>query len=176
MKTGLDQLSSIFGIEKQNHEIFIEKDPVISKANRYLRRCNVRLTKYAINKESEKYEQLSKILMEKSLAFQIGNFNFKCPTWYWAWEKKGVNEIFQDFLKLNKDKAYDIVYSRTWIPKGDDPVGRPLGAPSMPWRPYLYEMLYFADLWSEHNHYKKPWQHGGFAGRGVNTFIDDMIE
>jgi hypothetical protein len=176
LKTGKNHLSLIFGIEKQDHTPMIEKDPIISKANRYLKRQDKRLIKYAQKQDQIRFEYLAKILLKKSLSFQVGSFNFKSPDWFWAWEKKNVKGIFNDTVQLAKKEAYDIFYSRTWIPKGDDPVGRPLGAPSVPWRPYLYQMLYFEDTWAEQNQLKKSWQHGGYAKRGVNTFIDDMIE
>jgi hypothetical protein len=86
-----------------------------------------------------------------------------------------MKKIYHKAVELKLRKESNIEYTRSWIPKGDDPYGRPLGAPTIPWRIYLFQQLYFIDVWVEQSGMKAPWQHGGYSGRGVNTFVDNMI-
>lgn len=173
--TGKNLISNIFGIDKNNHDIFNIDEPSITKANEYLIRMDKRLIKAAKAKNSKRYLAIMNVLLKRSTTFQIACFNHKYPEWFWKSKSSTMKKIYHSAVMLKITGACTIEYTRSWIPKGLDPYGRPLGAPTIPWRIYLFQMLYFTDVWVEHSGMKAPWQHGGYKGRGVNTFMDDMI-
>jgi len=73
----------------------------------------------------------------RSPVYQVSAFNYVLHNWHRTRSLGRVVKIMSKVQQLCDDRATEIKFHRTYIPKGDGRV-RPLGVPSLEWRVYLH--------------------------------------
>lgn len=173
--SGINKIAEIFSLEKIDHDIYHEPHPEMAKCNKYLMKQYSRLNKHAAAQNETAYEKISMTLLQQSQSYKVMAFNRKYHGWFYKTKGSSMKKVFNAVGELTRTMPTQMDYHRSWIPKGENQWGRPLGVPKMAWRVFLYMQYGIIDPWLDNNNAKAPWQHGGFRGKGTKTFIEQLI-
>lgn len=153
-------------IRRANTQLEFHKGP-LNGPNRYLKYSMLRLLKLRQHNKS-RFWKLGLLLVQHSncmvmySTWCIDKNIYRSHTWKELFDLlKSVNELRG--AKGSKPFGSDMVFKRTYIPKGD--TVRPLGVPSLPWRIYLNMLLQILTIGLE----LKDSQHGFRPKRGTLT-------
>jgi hypothetical protein len=124
----------LYGIEKVIRKVYVRK---LNKGeyNEYLERQMLRLSKYAVEGQLEKYLYLADILMTKSVSYRCKMWNevdrnviHRSPA--------EIDRIWRKITKLCESRSSNLNYKRVWIsdPGKSEKYTRPLGVPTLEWR------------------------------------------
>jgi hypothetical protein len=172
---GLDLIAALFGIEKHERELKFFKDARVNKANRYMMKQYKRLAEAAKKGDMELYENIAKRILTKSLVYRYIAMHRVENGWFWELKAAKIRMTMKKLGKICEEQRGNIEYIRTWIPKGDDKYGRPLGAPTLEWRFWGWMNLNLMEIWCHYQGLKPTWQHGGLSGRGVTSAWSELI-
>lgn len=173
---GKDLIAALFGLEKTHRELIILKDPRVKKANRYMMKQYKRLEKAAKEGNIEKYENISTCLLTKSKVYQYIAMHRTEGGWFWELKACRIRAVMRKLQRIASKRLSNINYQRTWIPKGEDKYGRPLGVPKLEWRIWSWMNLNIMEIWCHYQNHKPAWQHGGISGRGVVSAWSEVIQ
>lgn len=172
-KYGIHQYAAIYGIEKILRNTYAEK-LVHAGPNRYLLRQYCRLTYYALNKEQEKFNRLSDIILRKSISFRILALNRTMKDWF-TMKIRDLRRIWNSLSFIAKSGSSDLKFKRVWIDKKPGDYARPLGVPTPAWRCYSFMRLDHMEIYLKGSGRFSPWQHGGRSGVGVLSCYKMLI-
>jgi len=166
---GLDFVAAMFGLEKNHRELIIIKDSRVTKANNYMLKQYKRLEKHAKEGNQEAYASLSRTLLQDSKVYQYIAMHRVSSGWFWELKACRIKATMRKLSKICKNLVSTINYHRSWIPKGEDKYGRPLGVPTLEWRMWSWMNLNILEIWHHYQGLKPTWQHGGVSGKGTMT-------
>jgi len=145
----------------------------LSKSNAYLNLQFKRLIKYASKGELEKFNFLARTLMKNSKVFRNYAIQFVLGKHYLMNTIKLVN-LDRRVTRLCKTESTELEYKRVWIDKKAGDYGRPLGVPTPEWRIYGHMLTRVMESFLAGRGYLTRNQHGGKAGFGVMTFLEEL--
>jgi hypothetical protein len=173
--SGYHLTALLYGIEKVIRKIYVKK---LNKGqyNEYLERQLLRLSRYAVKGELEKYLYLADILMTKSESYR---------SMMWGQVDKDVihrkaaelDRIWRKITKLCESRSPNLNYKRVWIsdPGKEETYTRPLGVPTLEWRIYSRMKLDIIERWYKGRGLLASWQHGGRSGKGTLSCYKEVL-
>jgi len=173
--TGNNTFLETFHIVKKEHIVLNESSPRVDVCNKYAKRIYQRLDKQSKAGNAKRYEALINIVMSRSKVFQVIALFHKTPKFFIEMKFSEFKRYWDKIMDIKSRLATDIVLRRSWIPKGDIPYQRPLGAPDPEWRVQTWLINQLLDIWITNQGGRAAWQHGGFSKKGPNTFYDHLI-
>jgi len=164
-----DWLLSLFGILR-NDKADLKFEPWKNgRINRYVAWQFIRLNKCRNN--PNKFWRIAWVLMS-SISYNVLSFNHVCKGWHRSLPYWKVLKIVEESRWLAKQKAYELQYWRTYIPKANKGK-RPLGVPSPAWRCYLHMHASILIMWLK-DHISES-QHAYQTGQGVLTAWKELV-
>jgi hypothetical protein len=165
----------LYGIEKIIRKVYVRR---LNKGeyNEYLERQMLRLSKYAVEGELEKYLYLADILMTKSVSYRSKMWNevdrdviHRSPA--------EIDRIWRKITKLCESRSSNLNYKRVWIsdPGKEEKYTRPLGVPTLEWRINSRMKLDIIERWYKGQGLLAPWQHGGRSGKGTLSCYKEVL-
>jgi hypothetical protein len=165
----------LYGIEKVIRKVYVRK---LNKGeyNEYLERQMLRLSKYAVEGQLEKYLYLADILMTKSVSYRCKMWNevdrnviHRSPA--------EIDRIWRKITKLCESRSSNLNYKRVWIsdPGKSEKYTRPLGVPTLEWRINSRMKLDIIERWFKGQGLLAPWQHGGRSGKGTLSCYKEVL-
>jgi hypothetical protein len=172
---GYNLTALLYGIEKIIRKVYVRK---LNKGeyNEYLERQMLRLSKYAVEGQLEKYLYLADILMTKSVSYRCKMWNevdrnviHRSPA--------EVDRIWRKITKLCESRSSNLNYKRVWIsdPGKEEKYTRPLGVPTLEWRINSRMKLDIIERWYKGQGLLAPWQHGGRSGKGTLSCYKEVL-
>jgi hypothetical protein len=165
----------VFGIERKDRSMHIQKFKNLEQMNKYLNRQYSRLYKYAREDEIVQFERLALILIRHSKVYQICMLHHATETWYCK-SKKNIVKIWNKIRRINIKADTNLNYERWWIDKKPGDAGRPLGAPKIEWKVVLLQYLQILEIFYRSTGKITTWQHAGLSKRGLVTAWEDVIK
>jgi hypothetical protein len=165
----------LYGIEKVIRKVYVRK---LNKGeyNEYLERQMLRLSKYAVEGQLDKYLYLADILMTKSVSYRSKMWNevdknviHRSPA--------EIDRIWRKITKLCESRSSNLNYKRVWIsdPGKEEKYTRPLGVPTLEWRINSRMKLDIIERWFKGQGLLAPWQHGGRSGKGTLSCYKEVL-
>jgi len=173
---GQDLIAALFGLVKNHRELIILKDPRVKKANRYMMKQYKRLERAATEGDMAKYESISTRLLTDSKVYRYIAMHRTESGWFWELKACRIRAVMRKLDKIASKRLSNVSFDRTWIPKGEDRYGRPLGIPELEWRIWGWMNLNILEIWCHYQKLKPTWQHGGISGRGVTSAWAQIIK
>jgi len=165
----------LYGIEKIIRKVYVKK---LNKGeyNEYLERQMLRLSKYAVEGELEKYLYLADILMTKSVSYRSKMWN-EVDRDVIHRKPAEVDRIWRKITKLCESRSSNLNYKRVWIsdPGKSEKYTRPLGVPTLEWRIYSRMKLDIIERWFKGQGLLTSWQHGGRSGKGTLSCYKEVL-
>jgi len=175
LSLGYDLIAALFGMEKKHKELIIVKDGRVSEANKYLNKQYDRLIRAAEQDDRAKFEYLSDRMLRRSKLYQLVAMNRTLSGWFWRLKNCRIRATMIKLNKICEIRSSSLNYHRTYIPKGSNKYGRPLGVPTLEWRIWSWMNLNLMELWITHSGRKPTWQHGALSKRGCVTAWNQLI-
>lgn len=166
LKTGLHDYALMYGIEKAVRITKAVKLVESDRANKYLVNQAKRLSRYAANREMEKFACLSRLMLERSVTFRLLALNHVLPEWFLLKRHK-LKGLWNRLSKLCWTLTSNLNYKRVWIDKKPNDYARPLGVPVVEWRAFSYMRMDHLERGFKALGMIRPFQHGGRSGVGV---------
>jgi hypothetical protein len=172
---GLHDTAILYGIEKIIRKTHVQQLNEGSY-NKYLEKQLLRLSKYAVHGEIEKYLWLSTLLMKHSVSFRLKFMNEVDKKWYLR--KAGYQDIlWRRVSKLCKVDSSNLKFKRVWItdPGKTETFTRPLGVPTLEWRIFSRLKVEIFERYLKGRGLLAKWQHGGRSGKGVLSCYKSLL-
>lgn len=171
-KYGIHEYAAIYGIEKVVRRCKATQ-LLKSQPNYYLQRQHKRLVQYAANREIEKFNFLSEVILRKSNSYRVLAMNRTIPNW---WENvRDLRRLWNKLKGISSSLSSDLKFKRVWIDKKEGDYARPLGVPTPAWRCYAFEWMHHIETFMKASGYLATWQHGGRSGVGVLSCYRQLI-
>lgn len=145
------------------------------EASDYLNYQMTRLVKYARNKEFDKFDYLSNVLLKNSKVYLVYSLNHAYPNWVSARFTK-VKKLLKRVRLMALAETNTLEYSRVWIDKKPGDYGRPLGVPKMKDRIYGHMLTRIMETYLHGTQQITDNQHGGISSRGTLTFLRQLVK
>jgi len=162
-----DKFAEVFGIKRAVDRHLLVHRMDSNAGNRFLIKALDRLNKYSLMGESGKFDTLARILEKQSIAFRTVCLFRVEHKWYKKLTATQVEKCWWKVNRLAQRDASDYRYTHVEIDK-EDGSKRPLCVPPLHWRVWANMKYTLAWLWVR-NHGYPEWNHGGIAGKGVNS-------
>jgi hypothetical protein len=172
--TGVNLFALAFGVLKKERKFKISQFEKILKFNKYLSRQYKRLNLYACQRDTERYERLSNILLKHSKVYRLVMLHHASSTWYTKPSRK-LFKMWNVIGGINTQNKTDLHYERWWIDKKPGDYGRPLGAPKLPWKVALLQRLQILEIYYQTTGKIQAWQHAGISYKGLVTAWTDLL-
>lgn len=161
-----DKILEQIGIGARFRRLVLLEEAANKKGNKYLKRLWTRLHKYALRNESERFEKLTQLVMNRSNSLIALGIWRTIPLWYKILSWKRLNKAIYKLNRIRNKDHWRFEYKRVFIPKPDG-TKRPLSVPSIEWRVISNIKNIFLKIWLETpGRNLTPCQHGLMLGLG----------
>lgn len=174
LKTGLHEYALMYGLEKVTRISRAIKLYESDKANKYLEHQARRLSKYAANREMEKFDALSQLILRRSKTMRLLALNRVLPDWF-SLPMHKLKGLWKRLSKLCWNLKSDLKFKRVWIDKKPGDFARPLGVPTIEWRAFSFMRLDHMERALKGMGILQDFQHGGRSGKGVLSCWESLI-
>jgi len=172
-KYGIHEYAAIYGIEKIIRRCTATK-LLKSQPNFYIERCHKRLVTYAANGQIAEFNNLSEIMLRKSVSYRILALNRTNKDWFQI-PIRNLRRMWRSLSLICSTLSSDLRTKRVWIDKKPDDYARPLTVPTPAWRSFSWMRMDHFEKFFKASGLLQPWQHGGRSGVGVLSCYRQLI-